>query len=227
MRTGGRLLAVVALLWLASCGSRPPAPVEDHSRPGQSGGPPDYLVTRGDTLYSIAFRYGLDYRRLAAANSISEPFTIYAGQTLVLAEREPPAQPQKSRTPAAPAAAPGPAPSASSAPVASKAPPPSVERSAPAVSQRSAPPNRAVSAWRWPNDGRVVRRFDNELHKGLDLAGTRGDPILATAAGRVVYAGQQLAGPVEDRLSACKPSNKSALAANLMTKNRRCQDPRG
>ena len=41
-----------------------------------------HLVREGETLYSIAWRYGLDYRELANANSISSPHTIYPGQKI-------------------------------------------------------------------------------------------------------------------------------------------------
>jgi lipoprotein NlpD len=43
-----------------------------------------YVVQRGDTLYSIAFRYGLDYRKVAQVNSIADPYTIYPGQNIYL-----------------------------------------------------------------------------------------------------------------------------------------------
>jgi lipoprotein NlpD len=79
---------------LAACASTGPAPVEDRS-PGVHGSgaerPPaprasaaPYRVQRGDTLYSIAFRNGLDYRELAEWNRIGPPYTIYVGQELRL-----------------------------------------------------------------------------------------------------------------------------------------------
>ncbi len=43
-----------------------------------------YRVRKGDTLYSIAFLNGLDYRDVARENNISPPFTIYVGQNIVL-----------------------------------------------------------------------------------------------------------------------------------------------
>lgn len=43
-----------------------------------------YVVVKGDTLYSIAFRYGLDYRHLALINNIDPPFNIKVGQVLKL-----------------------------------------------------------------------------------------------------------------------------------------------
>ncbi|MEO7065808.1 MAG: peptidoglycan DD-metalloendopeptidase family protein [Rhodanobacter sp.] len=44
-----------------------------------------YVVAKGDTLYSIAFRNGVDFRDLAQWNSVAAPYTIWPGQTLKLA----------------------------------------------------------------------------------------------------------------------------------------------
>lgn len=49
-----------------------------------------YLVEKGDTLYSIAWRFDMDHLRLAAANRIGSPFTIYPGQRLRISEQTPP-----------------------------------------------------------------------------------------------------------------------------------------
>ena len=43
-----------------------------------------HTVERGDTLYQIAWQYGLDFRDLARWNSIGPPYVIYPGQRLVL-----------------------------------------------------------------------------------------------------------------------------------------------
>lgn len=43
-----------------------------------------YRVVKGDTLYSIAFRYGLDYRTLAKDNGIEPPYNIAVGQVIQL-----------------------------------------------------------------------------------------------------------------------------------------------
>ncbi|MDX1434142.1 MAG: LysM peptidoglycan-binding domain-containing protein, partial [Gammaproteobacteria bacterium] len=54
-----------------------------------------HVVTRGDTLYSIAWRYAFDYRELARWNGIRAPYTIYPGQRIRLT---PPAAPVSART---------------------------------------------------------------------------------------------------------------------------------
>ncbi len=83
------LLALVVLL--GACGQahvvqREPdygaspraAPASRHADHGE------VEVIRGDTLYAIAFRNGMDFRDLAAINGIEPPYTIYVGQVLKL-----------------------------------------------------------------------------------------------------------------------------------------------
>ena len=48
--------------------------------------------------------------------------------------------------------------------------------------------------WAWPASGRVIENFDEQRNKGIDIAGNPGDPVLAAADGRVVYAGSGLRG---------------------------------
>lgn len=178
-------IAVLAVAMVA-CGSSPPAPVEDRNRRTPGDGR-EYVVQRGDTLYSIAFRYGLDYRRVAAANSIPAPYTIYPGQRVTLRESEV-AAPSKAKATAAPAPL-KPAP----------AKPPVTKPSQPASKTVSPPPQPVytgakVSTWRWPAEGRVTRGFSASVHKGIDIDGKRGNPVVAAAAGKVVYAGTGIVG---------------------------------
>ena len=46
----------------------------------------------------------------------------------------------------------------------------------------------------WPAAGSVQSTFDESKNKGLDIAGKAGDPVLAAADGKVVYAGSGLRG---------------------------------
>jgi len=126
------VLGAMAILILASCSSNPPAPVVDMSttvepsatdtfaRKAASAGA-TYRVVRGDTLYAIAFRNGVDFRELAAWNGIEPPYRIYAGQDLRLGpsageQSSPrvavvaPATPARSPEAAAPATPSAPAP---------------------------------------------------------------------------------------------------------------------
>jgi lipoprotein NlpD len=169
-------------------------PRSDPSRPGASGpptreraaeAPPDlYEVRRGDTLYSIAFRYGLNWRDVAAWNGIDAPYTIRPGQELRMS-RPPRPEPQP-ETEDPPARETEPATS-------SAEPDPEPTREAP---QGSAP-SRTVGgvSWQWPTEGRVSRPFDPAAtRKGIGLSGDEGQAVFAAAAGEVVYSGTALIG---------------------------------
>jgi len=104
---------VLALL-LAACGAAPRVRVTP--TPGlpagadavTAAGLATHRVVAGETLYSIAFRQGRDYRELAAINQIREPFTIYPGQLLKLpsAATSTPAPPINQPAPTSPASSP-------------------------------------------------------------------------------------------------------------------------
>lgn len=70
-----------------------------------------YVVVKSDTLYSIAFRKGVDFRDLAQWNGIAAPYTIWPGQRLTLsppsaravagqASHAPPTNPPRASSPA-------------------------------------------------------------------------------------------------------------------------------
>ena len=82
-----------------------------------------------------------------------------------------------------PASAPAPAPTATAS-----APP----AAAAAPAARDADDDEV--AWIWPASGTVIVQFDEQRSKGLSIAGKAGDPVLAAADGRVVYAGSGLRG---------------------------------
>ena len=183
--------------YLLGCSSNARAPVEDRNSRSPRVVPPvstsqsPYKVQRGDTLYSIAFRYGLDFRKVAAANRIPAPYTIYPGQRIYLFEAPVPAVAAK--------------PSAASTKPAPKAPAAGTQakpaQRKPSVSQPVARPTApaayagaAVRQWRWPTRGAVTRRYSSNVHKGIDIGGKRGDAIMAAAAGKVVYAGTGIVG---------------------------------
>ena len=190
-----RFSVVLLLAALVACGSSPPAPVEDRNRRTPGDGK-QYLVQRGDTLYSIAFRYGLDYRKVAAANNIPAPYTIYPGQRVTLDEAPVPAP--KASSPK-PAASPKPASSGSTSKSQPKTVTPVTKPSQPKSKTVSPPPEPVytgskVNAWRWPTTGPVTRGYSSNVHKGIDIGGKRGDSIVAVAAGKVVYAGTGIVG---------------------------------
>ncbi|HET6805197.1 MAG TPA: peptidoglycan DD-metalloendopeptidase family protein [Frateuria sp.] len=159
-----------------------------------------YRVLRGDTLYSIAFRHGLDFRDLAAWNGIDAPYTIWPGQVLRLspgrARRSVAAAPVRARAPVFKPVTPRPSrptptPPASAVPAAVAAAP--VPSSVPVPKGAT----RAVSGvtWRWPADGALMKKFQSgDAIPGIELAGSAGDPVRAAADGVVVYSGNGLVG---------------------------------
>jgi lipoprotein NlpD len=135
--------------------------------------PQSYVVQRGDTLYSIAWRLGVDARNLAAWNGLTNPDRIYVGQRLALSAAGRPAGGPPAR------------PAAGNAPPNPAAPAPAAARTAVAV---------ARPVWQWPVQGTVVARFGDrgQLATGISIAGELGQDIQAAAAGRVVYSGSGL-----------------------------------
>jgi len=80
------VLAVLALLVLNACMTPPPAPVVERSQPLPSNRINYHVVSRGDTLHTIAWRYELDYRELVALNGLQPPYQLQAGQRLRLGD---------------------------------------------------------------------------------------------------------------------------------------------
>jgi len=154
-----------------------------------------HRVRAGETLYSIAWRYGLDYRELARWNAIREPFTIGTGQRLRISR---PAVLPPMPQPSPPATARR-APKAETPPpraAAKRAPPQRRARSAPAPRARddAARDDGEVDAWVWPARGRIIGAFGRSGGKGIDIEGSAGAPIVAAAPGQVVYGGSGLRG---------------------------------
>jgi len=163
-----------------------------------------HRVKRGDSLYSIAWRYGLDYRDLSHWNAIPQPYTIYPRQLLRVSRPDvlPPMPAPRSTNARLRTSLPAPsntkpvtsAPAAKSAAV-KKAPSPRAQskRSRPAAvtTTRS---KRTVRDWRWPVKGKVIGSFGKAGGKGIDIAGRRGSAIKAAAPGHVVYSGSGLRG---------------------------------
>lgn len=185
-------IAAVVLAILASCSSGYRAPVEDRQQRSKSAAPSVYHVQRGETLYSISWRYGLDYRSVAVANGISSPYTIYPGQKLYLKKKAASAATAKTRTAKPPPSKSKASSTSNSANAASSKTVPVASKPTP-VKSSSAPATK-ISKWRWPTKGKVVRGYSSTVHKGIDISGKSGDAIYAVAAGKVVYAGTGVVG---------------------------------
>ncbi len=195
------LSLVLVAAALAGCGGWSPAPEESATRASGARNAPKrpsaYTVRRGDTLYSIAWRFGFDYRQIAAWNGIRAPYTIYPGQRLRLTR--PPRTPatqtaQRSSSGAAQSGKPRATPKKSaSQPVSSE------KTSSGTTLKKSGKPaakggNAPIKRWHWPTRGKVVTSFSKSGGKGIDIAGKLGQPILAVSDGDVVYSGSGLIG---------------------------------
>ncbi len=162
--------------------------------------PAAYRVKRGDTLYSIAWRYGLDYRELARANNIDQRFRINAGQTLYL---KGPGTAAATVAPvlAASVKTEGESNAKQTAPPA-VAPATQTEKIQPSttIAHQKEPVSAPVASkdliWQWPAKGKVISNYSDKgnVNKGINMEGQRGEPVYAAAAGKVVYAGSGLLG---------------------------------
>ncbi|WP_191485425.1 peptidoglycan DD-metalloendopeptidase family protein [Pseudomonas sp. FEN] len=159
-----------------------------------------HVVAKGDTLFSIAFRYGWDWKALAARNNIPEPYTIHVGQAIRFDSRS-------NSTPTAVASTASAASTASpsgkftitrhpanSASTPATAAQPATQ--APPAATPSPPAGPAPKGWAWPSNGILIGKFSSNgsLNKGIDIAGDLGQPVLAASDGSVVYAGSGLRG---------------------------------
>lgn len=77
-----RLTVLALVLSIIACSSGTIPVVERTRKQMPSSGL--HKVRQGETLYSIAWSYGLDYKNLARANGVRSPYVIRAGQTLYL-----------------------------------------------------------------------------------------------------------------------------------------------
>ncbi len=252
------LLALVALLGAAGCGSvSTQAPVDDR-RPAAAAKPPpqvaqpapapeaaqagQYVVKRGDTLYSIALEHGADYRDVAQWNKLDDPTKISIGQVLRVAppEGQAPIQvgaargaaPLEARPLEGASVAPqgqgdggtktgpkalrlpysdqnlallqqGDTAGASAAAVAKPAATaPAIAAAAPKPEPAKPEPPKPAAVDRdpdaidfiWPAKGSLLAGFSEPGSKGVDIGGKPGDPVVAAAAGQVLYTGTGIRG---------------------------------
>jgi lipoprotein NlpD len=176
------------------------------------------VVQRGDTLYAIAFRAGLDVRTLASRNTIRSPYTIYPGQVLQFTgsasqatgstvaqatnNKSNTAKPVVRQAAGAVPANSNQAKSNSSAkatkPVASSNQTRYVRTVPDKLNKNTTKSTQSGNKvqWHWPVRGKIISRFSSNEHgnKGVDIAGQEGSRINAAASGQVVYAGSALRG---------------------------------
>ncbi len=212
--TGRKSWTVMSLLLaavLAGCSSTSltRAPVEDRGAGGASaaaidpatlpgaenaGKPGYYTVKAGDTVMQIARDHNQNWRDIARWSNLADSNQIEVGQVLRVAP--PPVASAPAPAPARP-----PATATQTTPgVVAAATPPAAPAVAPAPAPAPAAPPPPPSAgaddisFIWPANGALVASFDEAKNKGVGIAGKAGDPVLAAADGRVVYAGAGLRG---------------------------------
>ena len=180
--------------------------------------PDVYVVQKGDTLYSIAFNHGFDYHELAELNRIADPTLISIGQEIHLF----PGKSSFGNTSALESSKPieslikeqpklvkyayseqalaqidnvqkQQASPVQITKVVSK--PTSKVSVAPVQSKRAVKSDPSKIIWSMPADGKLIGRFSETANrKGIDIAGKLGQPIFASASGKVVYSGSGLRG---------------------------------
>ncbi len=140
--------------------------------------PDTYAVTEGDTVYSIAFRYGLDYRELARLNGLDARYLIHPGQVLAL------------RAPN------GSAVTSSSTAHRASGSPATPPISSIKTSTRDVEPAGSMPDWVWPTPGKIAAGFNagTDGNRGINIGGEIGQSVKAAADGRVVYSGSGLIG---------------------------------
>jgi len=190
------LVLVCALMcaFVSSCSNSPLAPVTDlsirsknHQKPHAIPRNGVHIVQKGETLFSIAWRYGLDHKKIANFNKINPPSRIFPGQRLSLDKRpikvaslstKATKKPKKNRYIAD----------------SYKKPASNKKQIHKKDSQDSL---KSVNIdWTWPAGGKVIERFSVKGigNKGLDISGSRGERVTAAAKGKVVYSGSGLRG---------------------------------
>ena len=208
-RVGLSCLLAVGVVLAAGCSSRSltNAPVEDRgtgtSRPvagavdasvkqlpgfenaGKAG---YYTVKPGDTLIRIGLDTGQNWRDIARWSSLENPNVIEVGQVL----RVVPPSSDNPLVVTRPVNS-GSAVTQTTATAAAAAQPARAPASA-ASPSAAATAGEDDIAWIWPAQGSLIAGFDEAKNKGFDISGKAGDPILASADGRVVYAGAGLRG---------------------------------
>lgn len=204
---------LIALLFLSSCVSTSSqAPVSSRIQP-PSIKSSQHIVAPGETLYSIAWRYDLDYKGLARANGISSAYQIFPGQSIFLSDKaspKPQSKPVISRSQANSSVSLR-APTTAKTTTAKQRPPKATKTIAPKIQIASTRPEKKSKtlkpspslskkvgrlSWGWPAKGIVTTNFYKQkgLRRGIDISGKKGESVTAAASGKVVYAGSGLRG---------------------------------
>lgn len=156
-----KLIFIINLLLTQSC--------SQFINKGKSG-PGWYLVKPTDTLYSLAWRYNIDFKSLVRWNQLKTPYEIKPGSYIRLIEpRNPIVQsPEKVKVTA--------------------------------IAKPTKIPLKKIQKvpkkWIWPVRGKILNRFKfNDINKrGIDIASNIRQSVKSIGAGKVVYSGNGLVG---------------------------------
>jgi len=164
-----------------------------------------YIVRAGDTMYSIAWRAGVDVNALIKRNNLKKPYIIHTGQILQLTVKN-----KKTRSKSQNAKK-GKIIGCSGQNCGENGQLKVVIKSSKEypdkkvaekivkskkVQAKKQPDSTKVSKWIWPSKGKLVKTFANSAQgmKGISIANRRGTSVYAAAAGKVVYSGSGLRG---------------------------------
>ena len=194
--------AVLAGVILAGCAAQANrAPVEDRgqsasssstvdvkSLPGaeNAGKPGYYTIKPGDTLIRIGLEHGQSWKDIARWSNLDNPNVIEVGQVVRVV---PPGRDVASSSSSSSGRGVAPVVVGSGSTTASSTTP------APAPTPTAPAAKGADDVdFIWPASGSLIAGFDESRNKGYDISGKAGDPVIAAADGRVVYAGAGLRG---------------------------------
>jgi lipoprotein NlpD len=181
----------------AAIPAAPTAEVKPLPNAEHAGKPGYYTVKPGDTLIRIGLENGQNWRDVARWNGIENPNLIEVGQVLrvVAPSVDPNAVAARGVTPTKVEPRPLDAkPPAAAASATAAGTPAAAASAAPAAVAAPAKDPDDDLGWLWPANGPVASGFEEGRSKGVAITGKAGDPVLAAADGRVVYAGSGLRG---------------------------------
>ena len=192
------LSSSVVILLLSACSASQYAPVQDlgystaHivSANRVQNSPLSYQVKPGDTMFAIAWRFGWDYKKLAKANAINSPYTIYVGQVIYFNEIN---ENSVIKVPIQKGAIKKPVVIAKETP---KKQPSSVSKKVDNSLKLKAYTGSKLVKWSWPLRGKLIQVFANKAgaSNGIDLSSSLGQPVKAASSGIIVYSGSGIQG---------------------------------
>lgn len=157
--------------------STPPQPVSSQNKSS------DYVVARGDTLYSISRKFNVNWRDIQSANGLTDPNQISVGQRLII--------PGVSKTTATVT------PGVVTEPlVKTDSPKPSsATATKPASDASTSTVTHPKVYWVWPvENGKVITGFGTNGNKGLDISAPEGTPVVAASGGKVIFSSNNIRG---------------------------------